>query len=69
MNQAIRRDEIIRTLETAANGSFWIVQRALAEVSKESRSSTLDLEAVRERIKRLLAEAETETQSDPSDEE
>jgi hypothetical protein len=68
MNQALRRDEIIRTLEGDANGSFWVIQRALSDSSRLAKSSNLDIDAVRKRIKEILAEMEAENDTVSSDE-
>lgn len=56
MNEAIHRDFVIRSLQQEANGSFSIIQRALAEEARVNRSHDLDLESVKKRIRKMVQE-------------
>lgn len=67
MNQALRRDQIIRDLESVSSGSFALIQRALAEVAAETGSNQLDLEAVKARIRKLMAELPEDTPSEAAE--
>jgi len=54
MNEALHREEIIRSLQKEAGGSFSVIHQALSELSQESGTHDLEVEEVRERIREIV---------------
>lgn len=48
------RERLIRKLQGDADGSFYVVSRALRELSKEKNSNKLEYSDVRDKIKEIL---------------
>lgn len=53
MNRAARRDRIIRTLQTEADGSFTVIHKALVSVARDHPDQPMSEKAVRDEIRKI----------------
>ena len=61
MNTFARRDKIMDEFRRESRGSFSVVYKALADLSNEKRTATLNAEDVKNRIREILNEKKHET--------
>lgn len=56
MNTFARRDQILNDFRKESNGSFSAVYRAMSELSTEKKTSKLDEQEVKARIREIIKE-------------
>ncbi|QND51536.1 hypothetical protein HB779_06185 [Phyllobacterium sp. 628] len=55
MNAYARRDKILEDLQRESGGSFSAVYRAMTELSREKKTSELNTDEVKARIRAIMA--------------